>query len=76
MQAVAAAALAFDETRGAKLSTFMYNQIRFSMWRALQEETHTVHQSLYYLSRWKEIEKAAKKFDRFNALLRFFPLAL
>lgn len=64
MQAVATAALTFDVTRGAKLSTFMYNQIRFSMWKALQEETHTVHLSPYYLSIWKKIDNAAKECGR------------
>lgn len=74
MQAVPAAALMFDKSRGTKMSTFIYSQVRFGMWKALQEETHTVLLSPYYLSIMKKIEDAAKKCGRFfTRPLAFLP---
>eukprot|EP00884_Botryococcus_braunii_P018881 jgi/Botrbrau1/5677/Bobra.0071s0018.2 len=61
--AVADAALAFDERRGAKLSTYAYTRIRFNMWKALQEETRTVQYTNYHVTRIRQLEQALKKYD-------------
>lgn len=63
-RAVADAALAFDQKRGAKLSTYVYTRIRFNMWKALQEETRTVHFTSYHITRLRQLDKAMRKSNR------------
>lgn len=69
MQAIADAALAFDERRGAKLSTYTYTRIRFNMWKALQEETRTVQYTNYHVTRVRQLEQALKKCDSRSSVI-------
>jgi hypothetical protein len=69
MEAVYEAAIAYNEQRGAKLSTYAYTRIRFRMWKVLQDENRTVQLTNYHVVRIRHMEKAMKKCGRYEPCL-------